>query len=108
MVVAADYPLMEIFWTMLVFFGYVLWFALLFRVFGDLFRRDDVSGFGKFAWSVLVIVVPILGSFAYLISQGSGMMVRELESRAAQQAAFDDHIRKVAANGPATGVRAQV
>ena len=47
MVLASDYPFLEVLWTMLVFFGCVIWFSLLFRVFGDLFRRHDISGWSR-------------------------------------------------------------
>ena len=97
MVLAADYPFLDILWTMLVFFGFVLWFMLLFRVFGDLFRRDDISGWGKFGWSMFVILAPFLGVFIYLIAQGRQMAQRDLENAIAQKAAFDEYIREAAA-----------
>ncbi len=97
MVLAADYPFLDILWTMLVFFGFVLWFMLLFRVFGDVFRRDDISGWGKFGWSMFVILAPFLGVFIYLIAQGRQMAQRDLENAIAQKAAFDEYIREAAA-----------
>ena len=97
MVLAADYPFLDILWTMLVFFGFVLWFMLLFRVFGDLFRRDDISGWGKFGWSMFVILAPFLGVLIYLIAQGRQMAQRDLENAIAQKAAFDEYIREAAA-----------
>ena len=96
MVIATDYPLLDVIWTMFVFFGFVLWFSLLFKVFGDLFRRDDVSGFGKFGWSVFVIVLPLVGVLCYLVSQGRAMAVRDQEAMLAQKAAFDAYIRETA------------
>jgi len=57
MVIAADYPLLNIIWTMLVFFGFVIWLVLLFRVIGDIFR-SDMTGFGKAVWIVFVIFLP--------------------------------------------------
>jgi hypothetical protein len=104
MVTAADYPFLDIMWTMCVFFGFVLWFSLLFKVFGDLFRRSDISGFGKVAWSVFVIIVPLLGVLIYLIAEGKEMAQRDLENHLAQKAAFDAYIRETAAGtGGATG-----
>src|SRR5215203_1260368 len=76
MYLAADYPLMDIIWTMFVFFAWVIWFWLLITVFSDLFRRHDTSGWGKAAWSLFVIVLPYLGVFVYLISQGKEMAER--------------------------------
>ena len=103
MVIAADYPLMDIIWTMFVFFAWVIWFWLLITVFSDLFRRHDISGWGKAAWSLFVIVLPYIGVFAYLISQGKQMAERRSAEMQASRASFDDYVRDVAANGGATG-----
>src|ERR1051325_2502103 len=61
MVVAADYPLLDVVWTMFVFFGFVIWMWMLFVVFGDIFRRHDIGGWAKAGWSVLLIFFPLLG-----------------------------------------------
>jgi hypothetical protein len=74
--VAADYPFLNIVWTMLVFFGLVIWLRLLFTVFADLFSRHDISGGGKAAWSVFTIVLPFVGVLVYLSSQGVQMAER--------------------------------
>jgi predicted membrane channel-forming protein YqfA (hemolysin III family) len=58
-------------------FIFVLWFWLLITVFGDLFRRRDVSGLGKMLWVIVLIVFPYLGVFIYLVSQGRGMAERQ-------------------------------
>lgn len=102
MIVAADYPFLDILGTMLVFFGFVLWFWLLIRVFADVFRRHDISGWGKFAWSLFVLVVPLLGVLVYLIAQGSEMGQRDVEQARAQQAQFDAYVRDAAAKGGST------
>jgi Phospholipase_D-nuclease N-terminal/Short C-terminal domain len=102
MYVAADYPFLDVLWTMLVFFAWVIWFWLLITVFSDLFRRHDVSGWGKAAWSLFVIVLPYLGVFVYLIAQGSAMAERRVSDVQASRTAFDDHIREVATNGGPT------
>ena len=60
-------------------FIFVLWLWLLMTVFGDLFRRHDVSGVAKVAWVVLLIVLPYIGIFAYLLTQGGGMAERNRE-----------------------------
>ena len=70
MLIAADYPFMDVFWSMLVFFLWVAWLLILFRVFADIFRRHDISGWGKAAWCVFVIVLPFLGVLIYLIAEG--------------------------------------
>ena len=101
MVIAADYPLLNIIWTMLVFFGWVIWFWLLITVFSDLFSRHDVSGWGKAGWIVLVVLLPYLGVFIYLISQGKEMAERRDQQSQAARAEFDDYVKTVAAPGGA-------
>ena len=76
MLLATDYPFLNIVWTMLVFFGLVIWLRLLFTVFADLFSRRDISGGGKAAWSVFTIVLPFVGVLVYLSSQGVQMAER--------------------------------
>jgi phospholipase D-like protein/putative oligomerization/nucleic acid binding protein len=99
MFVAADYPFLDILWTMIVFFAWVMWFWLVITVFMDLFRRHDISGWGKAGWTLLVLVLPFIGVFAYLIAQGSQMAERRTSEAQASRAAFDDYIRGVAADG---------
>ena len=99
MLFAADYPFLDVFWTMLVFFGWVIWFWLLITVFADLFRRHDISGWGKAAWTLFVIVLPFLGVLVYLIAQGKQMAERKMADAEASRAAFDDYVRQAASNG---------
>ena len=94
MVFAADYPFLDVFWTMLIFFFWVIWIWILVTVLIDLFRRHDISGWGKAPWALFVIVLPYLGVFVYLITQGKGMAERRAEEMRAGQAAFDDHVRR--------------
>jgi hypothetical protein len=101
MLLAADYPFLDILWTMLVFFGWVIWFWLLITVFSDLFSRHDVSGWGKAGWIVLVVLLPYLGVFIYLISQGKEMAERKAQQSQAARAEFDDYVKTVAAPGGA-------
>ena len=101
MVLAADYPFLDILWTMLVFFGWVIWFWLLIIVFSDLFSRHDISGWGKAGWIVLVVVLPYLGVFIYLIAQGRQMAERRDQQSQAARSEFDDYVKNVAAPGGA-------
>src|SRR3954449_9684462 len=104
MVLAADYPFLDVFWSILIFFAFVCWIMLLFRVFADIFRRD-ISGWGKAAWSVFVIVLPFLGVLVYLIANGKEMTSRDVRHSQAVQAEFDAHIRSVAnTSGPAAEI----
>ena len=102
MFLAADYPLLDVIWTMLVFFAFVIWLTLLFTVFGDIFKRSDISGWAKAGWMLLVVVLPYLGVFIYLITQGARMAERKGEETRARRAEFDDYVRDVASNGGAT------
>lgn len=105
MLLAADYPLLNIIWTMLVFFGLVIWLRLLFTVFGDLFSRHDISGWGKAGWSVFAIVLPFLGVLVYLGTQGEQMAERSAKRAQAAQAQADDYIRQTArSSGPAAEI----
>jgi hypothetical protein len=81
---AAEYPLLNIIWTMLVFFGFVIWLRLLFTVFGDVFSRDDLSGGAKAGWCVLAIILPFIGVFIYLMTQGDGLAERNTARLQAQ------------------------
>ncbi|MFG2981810.1 SHOCT domain-containing protein [Streptomyces sp. NPDC048258] len=93
---AYDYPLLNMFWTMMLIFLWVLWFMLLFRVIGDIFRDDDLSGWGKAGWTVFVILLPFLGVFVYLIARGRGMGERELRRAQDQEQAFRSYVRESA------------
>jgi hypothetical protein len=95
-VFAADYPFIDVFWSMLIFFMWVIWIWILVTVLIDVFRRHDLSGWGKAAWTVFMIVLPFLGVFIYLITQGSAMAERRASEIRESQASFDSHIRDVA------------
>ena len=73
MLVASSYPFLDVFWTMLIFFLWVAWFIILFRVIGDIFRRHDIGGGAKVLWLVFVTLLPFLGVFIYLIAESKGM-----------------------------------
>lgn len=96
---AADYPFLDVMWTMLVFFLWVIWFWLLFTIWGDIFRRHDISGWGKTGWLIFTIVLPFLGAFIYLVSQNQGMTERNVERTRAQRAQFDEYVRDAAGGG---------
>jgi hypothetical protein len=101
---AADYPFLDVMWTMFAFFLWVLWFWLLFTVFGDIFRRHDLSGGGKALWIIFTILLPFLGVFVYLISQGQSMTKRNVEQAQAQRQQFDDYVRETAGGGAAAEI----
>ncbi len=102
---AADYPFLDILWTMLIIFAWVIWFWLLITVFSDLFRRHDIGGGSKVLWCIFVIVLPFLGVFIYLVAESKGMAERNEKAVQAAQTQADDYIRQVAAQGdPATQI----
>jgi hypothetical protein len=101
MLLAADYPFLDVFWTILIFFVWVAWFMLLFRVIGDVFRRDDIGGGAKVLWLIFVIVLPFLGVFVYLVAQSQGMTERSIERAQATQQQFDAYVRATASSGGA-------
>jgi hypothetical protein len=100
--IAASYPFLDVLWTMVIFFIWILWFTLLFRVWGDIFRRHDLSGLGKTGWLIFTIVLPFLGVFIYLITQNDAMTQRDIDRAQAQRAQFDDYVRTTATSGGAT------
>ena len=96
------YTFGQVMWSMFVFFAWILFFWLLFGVFGDLFGRHDISGWAKAGWTVFVIILPFLGIFIYLISQGKGMGERAQQRAQAQQSDVDNYVRSVAASSSPT------
>ena len=99
--VAADYPFLDVLWTMLIIFAWIIWFWLLITVFTDLFRRHDTSGFAKVLWIIFVIILPFLGVFIYLIVNHDGMTQRSMKEAQTQRAQMDDYVRSVAGSGGA-------
>ena len=95
MVLAADYPFLDIVGTMLIFFAWVIWFWILIRVLVDVFRRHDLSGWSKAGWTLFMIVLPFLGVLIYLIAHGKEMGQRDIEQAQAAQAQFDEYVRSV-------------
>ena len=98
--IATSYPLLEVFWTMLIFFAFFIWIWILFTVFADLFRRDDISGWGKAAWIIFVIVLPYLGVLVYLIAEHKGMTERTIQQQEAAKSQMDQYVRSVARSDP--------
>ncbi|MBR7826555.1 SHOCT domain-containing protein [Actinospica sp. MGRD01-02] len=94
-----NYPLLNVFLTTMWFFLWILWFFLLFRIFGDIFRDHELSGWGKAAWSVFVIVLPFVGVFVYLIARGRGMGAREVAQAQRNEQEFRAYVREAAGTG---------
>jgi Phospholipase_D-nuclease N-terminal/Short C-terminal domain len=101
MVLATEYPFLDILWTMIIFFAWVAWLWIVITVFMDLFRRHDIGGWHKAGWVVFVIVLPFLGVLVYLIAQHDGMRERSMKQAEAQKAAFDQYVRETAGGSAA-------
>jgi hypothetical protein len=105
MVFAADYPLLDVFWTILIFFSWIAWIWILVVLLTDIFRRRDIGGFAKAAWIVFLIVLPFIGVLVYLIAQHDGMAERNAQQAQAMEKAFDDRVQAAAASaGPAAEI----
>ena len=93
---ATDYPVLDLFWTILEFFLFFVWIWLLITVFADIFRSHDMGGWAKALWVIFIIVLPFLGVFVYLIARGGKMHERAAAQAAEQQKAFDQYVRQAA------------
>jgi putative oligomerization/nucleic acid binding protein/phospholipase D-like protein len=104
MVMAADYPFVDVLWSMIIFFFWVIWIWIVITVLVDVFRRDDIGGWAKAAWVVFVVILPWLGVLVYLIAQHEGMRDRSVKQAHAQRREFDDHVRETAGGGSAADI----
>ena len=93
---AYDYPLLGLFWTLAFWFLWFAWIVLLFRVIADIFRSHDLGGGGKALWSIFVILVPWLGVLVYLIARGKSMSERDQQQAQARQDEFQAYVKDVA------------
>ena len=95
MVLAADYPFLDVLWTMIIFFCWVVWIWLMIVILSDVFRRE-ISGWSKALWVIVLILLPFLGTLIYLIAHGSGMAERRVRDVQASQQHFDGYVKSVA------------
>jgi Phospholipase_D-nuclease N-terminal/Short C-terminal domain len=99
MPIAADYPFLNILWSTIIFFVWVAWIWMLILILSDVFRRHDLSGWGKAGWTLFMIILPFLGALIYLIAQGDGMAQRRAQDVQGQRAQVDEYVRSVAGSG---------
>ena len=99
---AYDYPLLGLFWTMLWFFLWFAWLMLLFRVFADIFRSKDMGGVAKAFWSIFVIFLPFLGVLIYVIARGQSMTERDIAQAQQNEAQFRSYVQEAAGSGGGT------
>jgi hypothetical protein len=102
-IAASSYPFLDILWTTLIVFAWVLFIWIAITVFIDVFRRDDVSGWGKAGWVILIVILPWVGVLAYIIFNHDGMNERRAREARAAQSQFDEYVRKTAATGGPAG-----
>jgi Short C-terminal domain/Phospholipase_D-nuclease N-terminal len=101
MVIATSYPFLNILWSTLIFFAWVIFIWIAVVVLIDVFRRRDISGWAKAAWVIFVVVVPWVGVLVYLIANHDGMNERRAQDNQAAQSQFDDYVRQAAGSGGA-------
>ena len=101
LVAATSYPFLNILWDILIIFAWVIFIWIAITVLIDVFRRHDISGWGKAAWVVLVVILPWIGVLAYLIFNHSGMNERSAKQASTAQAQFDEYVRQTAGSGGA-------
>jgi hypothetical protein len=101
LVIATSYPFWNVFWDLLIFFAWVIFIWIAITVLIDVFRRNDISGWAKAAWVILVVILPWIGVLIYLIVNHNGMNERRAKDAADSQAQFDDYVRKAAGTGGA-------
>jgi hypothetical protein len=99
--VAADYPFLDVLWTIVIFFAWVIFIWVAITVLIDVFRRHDISGWAKAGWVILVIILPFLGVLIYLLANHEGMADRNVRQAKESQAQFDEYVRQTAGSGGA-------
>jgi Short C-terminal domain len=106
--VLAEFGTGQVFWSLLWFFLFFIWIYVLFVIFADIFRSDDLSGWGKALWVIFVIVLPWLGVLVYLIARGKSMQERSLRDAQRVNAMQRDYIQSVTGTGSGGGAAAEI
>jgi hypothetical protein len=96
MELASSYPILDFFWTMLIFFCFVIWIFILFQILVDIFRSHDMGGFEKALWVIFIIFLPFLGVLVYLIARGHKMQEHQLQAAKQQKQEFDSYVKQAA------------
>ena len=105
MPIAADYPFLDVLWTMIIFFFWVIWIWIVITVLIDVFRRHDIGGFAKALWVIFVVILPWLGVLIYLIVEHDGMRERSMRQAQSQQAGSTSTSARRRAGRPARSPR---
>jgi membrane protein implicated in regulation of membrane protease activity len=91
-----SYPLLAVFWTILEIFVFIVWIWILIRIFADIFRSPDLSGWAKALWVLFVLFIPLVGVLAYLIARGGKMHERAAQQAEQQEEQFRSHVQDAA------------
>jgi len=98
----SSYPLLNVFWSMLYFFLWIIWIWILIMVFIDIFRSQDLSGWGKALWFLFVLFIPLIGVLVYLIARGGKMQQHAARDAQQQDQQFRQYVQEAAASSPAS------
>jgi hypothetical protein len=96
LLVATSYPFLDVLWTIIIFFLWVIWIWFLIVILTDVFRRHDIGGGKKAVWCLFIIFLPVVGALAYVIVNGDGIAQRNVKESQQAQARMDDYVRSVA------------
>ena len=101
-IAASSYPLLNIFWSMFIFFLWIIWIWILITVFIDIFRSHDLGGFAKALWFLFVLFIPLIGVLVYLIARGGKMHEHAVQQAQQQDQEFRQYVQEAAASSPAS------
>ena len=99
MVLAAEWQVGQVLWSMMWFFLFVMWIMLIFSVFGDIIRNGDMGGWSKAIWTIGILFFPFVGVMIYLIVHGGSMGERQIQAANAKEEALQGYIRQTAGSG---------
>jgi len=91
-----SYPLLGAFWTIVEIFLWVIWFWILITIFIDIFRSQDLNGWGKALWFIFVLFIPLIGVLVYLIARGGKMHERAVQQAQQQEKEFRSYVQETA------------
>jgi type VI protein secretion system component VasK len=98
----SSYPLLNVFWSIFIFFLWVIWIWILIWIFIDIFRSRDLSGWAKALWVLFVLFIPLIGVLVYLIARGGKMHEHAAQDARQQDAEFRQYVQQAAASAPAS------
>ena len=104
---ASDYPLLDIFWSMVIFFLFVMWIWILIAIFADVFSRHDIGGGMKALWTVVLLFIPLFGVLVYMIAESRGMAERRMQAVQAQQDQLKSFVQANSGGGAAEIAKAK-